>query len=122
MKKLLVSVKSPSQTLSEFKKALKQIRKGEFKKDHFEISFDNQKDFDRFVKNLDVLSAILVHKPKSIYELSKLIGKDVSNLNRLIAFFEQVGALKIETSQESGRVQKRPVVKYDRVEFDLRAA
>jgi len=122
MKKLIVSIKSSTQTLSEFKKALKDARKGRLKHDHFEISFDNKKDFDRFAKNLGVLSAILTHKPKSIYELSKLIDMDVSNLNKLIAFFESVGAIRIKTSQTAGRAVKIPVVEYDQVEFDLKAA
>lgn len=122
MKKLVVTIKSSSQTLAEFKKALKDARKGRLRDDHYEISFDNKKDFDRFAKNLGVLSAILTHKPKSIYELSKLIDMDVSNLNKLIAFFESVGAIKIKISQESGRAVKTPIVEYEQVEFDLKAA
>jgi predicted transcriptional regulator len=122
MKKLIVTIKSSSQTLSEFRNALKAARKGRLKEDHFEISFDNKKDFDRFAKNLSVLSAILTHKPKSIYELAKLIDRDVSNVNKLIAFFEDVGAIKIKTSQQSGRSVRTPIVEYGQVEFDLNAA
>ncbi len=122
MKKLIVSIKSSSQSLSEFKKALKDARKGRLKGDHYEISFDNKKDFDRFTKNLSVLSAILTHKPKSVYELAKLIDMDVSNLNKLITFFESVGAITVKTSQSSGRSVKTPVVEYGQVEFDLSAA
>ncbi len=122
MKKLIVSIKSPAQSLSEFKKALKDARKGRLKDDHYEISFDNKKDFDRFAKNLSILSAILTHKPKSVYELSKIIDMDVSNLNKLIVFFESVGAIKIKTSQEAGRAVKMPIVEYGQIEFDLNAA
>lgn len=122
MKKLIVSVKSSNETLSDFKKALKSARKGRLKGNHFEITFDNKKDFDRFVKNLGILSAILVHKPKSVYELAKIINMDVSNLNKLIAFFESVGALSIRTSKVSGRTVKTPVVEYGQIEFDLKVA
>ncbi len=122
MKKLIVSIKSSSQTMSDFKKALKDARNGKLKGDHYEISFDNKKDFDRFAKNLSVLSAILTHKPKSVYELAKLINMDLSNLNKLIIFFESVGAIKIKASQVSGRAVKTPIVEYGQVEFDLNAA
>lgn len=122
MKKLIVSIKSSSETLSDFKKALKSARKGRLKGDHFELSFDNKKDFDRFVKNLGILSAILTHKPKSVYELAKIVDMDVSNLNKLIVFFETTGALSIKTSKVSGRTVKTPVVEYGHIEFDLRAA
>jgi len=122
MKKLIVSIKSSGETLSDFKKALKEARKGHLKGAHYELSFDNKKDFDRFVKNLGILSAILIHKPKSVYELAKVIDMDVSNLNKLIFFFETVGAIKIKTSMVSGRTVKTPVVEYQQIEFDLKVA
>jgi predicted transcriptional regulator len=122
MKKLIVSIKSSGDTLDDFKKALKKARKGQLKGDHFELSFDNKKDFDRFVKNLGILSAILIHKPKSVYELAKLIDMDISNLNKLILFFEGVGAISIKVSTVSGRTVKTPIVEYGQIEFDLRAA
>ncbi len=122
MKKLIVTLKTSGQSLSEFKKALKSARKGRLKSDHFEISFDNKKDFDRFTKHLGILSAILTYKPKSVYELAKILGMDVSNLNKLISFFESVGAIKIKTSQETGRAVRTPIVEYGQVEFDLKAA
>ncbi|PWU22476.1 MAG: hypothetical protein C5B49_00555 [Bdellovibrio sp.] len=122
MKKLIVSIKSSSEALSDFRKALKQARKGRLKNDHFELSFDNKKDFDRFVKNLGILAAILTHKPKSVYELAKVIDMDVSNLNKLILFFEAVGAIRIKTSTIRGRTVKTPVVEYEQIEFDLKVA
>lgn len=122
MKKLIVSIKSSGETLSDFKKALKSARKGRLKGDHFEVSFDNKKDFDRFVKNLGILSTILTHKPKSVYELAKLVDMDVSNLNKLIVFFEAAGAISIKTSSVSGRTVKTPIVEYGHIEFDLMAS
>jgi predicted transcriptional regulator len=122
MKKLIVSIKSANDSLTDFKKALKTARKGKLKSEHFELSFDNKKDFDRFVKNLGILSAILNHKPKSVYKLAKLIDMDVSNLNKLIDFFEAVGAIKIKSSIVAGKAVKTPVVEYEQIEFDLKAA
>lgn len=122
MKKLIISIKTSTDSLSDFSRALKKARKGQLKEDHFELSFDNKKDFDRFVKNIGILSAILVHKPKSVYELANIIKMDISNLNKIIIFFEDLGAIKIKTETISGRTVKKPVVEYDHIEFDLRAA
>lgn len=122
MKKLVVSIKSPGEVLSDFKKALKKAHKGALNQDHFEVSFDNKKDFERFLKNINVLSAILNHKPKSTYELAKILKMDVSNLNKTILFFEKIGAITLKTSTVSGRTVKTPHVPYQHIEFDLRAA
>lgn len=121
MKKLIVSLKTSSEILNDFKKALRKAKKEKLKKPHCEVSFDNKKDFDRFVRNLDVLKYVLVFKPKSIYELAKLIKIDVSNLNKVILFFEEIGVIKVKTSKISGRTVKQPIVEYDAVEFRLAA-
>ena len=121
MKHLIVSLKTSDEIFDDFKKAMRGAKKGKLKRAHFEISFDNKKDFDRFARNLHVLKYILIFKPKSVYELAKITKMDVSNLNKVILFFEEVGALKVRTSKVSGRTIKMPVVEYDTVEFNLAA-
>ena len=122
MRKLVISVKTSTEVLDDFAKAFGDVRQRKLKGTHTEISFDNKKDFDRFVRNLGILSQILSFKPKSVYELAKLARMDVSNLNKIILFFEKVGALRIKESRASGRLLKTPIVDYDQIQFDLRVA
>ena len=121
MKHLIISLKTSNEVLNDFKKAYQKAKKGKPRKAHYEISFDGKQDFNRFVRNLDVLKYILIFKPKLVYELAKLINIDVSNLNKVILFFEEVGALRVKTAIVSGREVKRPIVEYDTVEFKLAA-
>lgn len=121
MRHLIVSLKGPDEILEDFKRALRRAKKKKASAPHFEISFDNKKDFDRFVRNLYILKYILVFKPKSVYELAKIAEMDVSNLNKIVLFLEEMGALKVKISKISGRIIKVPVVEYDTVEFNLAA-
>lgn len=121
MKTLVVSLKSSGSVFKDFEKALKKAHAGKLKRPHFEISFDNRKDFERFVRHISILSTILALKPKSVYELAKLSDMDVSNLNKIILFFEEVGAVRLKTSKVNGRTVKQPVVEYQKIEFDLAA-
>lgn len=121
MKHLIVSLKTSEEVLENFKKAFKNAKRKKVKTPHFEISFDNKKDFDRFARNLHILKYILIFKPKSVYELSKITNIDLSNLNKIILFFEDVGALKVRTTTIEGRKVKTPIVEYDTVEFNLAA-
>jgi len=57
--------------------------------------------------------AILNHKPHS---------KNLSNIKKVVAIFEDVGALRIDEEKVGGRFVKKPIVDYGRVEFDLKAA
>ncbi len=121
MKKLIISVKTPSEALDNFRDAYKAIKKGKPKSPHYEISFDNKKDFQRFIKNIDILMSIQNLKPQSVYELSKMLGRDQSNLNKIILFFEDLGVIKIREKKIKNRSVKTPVVDYEKIEFDLSA-
>jgi len=122
MKTLTVSIKSSHEVLQNFSKAFKAVSQKKMKGTHFEISFDNKKDFDRFVKNIGILSLISKLKPNSVYELAKLADMDVSNLNKIILFFEEAGVIKVIRTKVAGRTVAKPVVEYDKIEFDLKAA
>lgn len=123
MKKLYISLKSPTEALKDFENALKKARKAKGKMEpHYEISFDNKKDFNRFVKNIFILMCIQSFNPKSVYELAKIIDMDQSNLNKIINFFEELGAIKIRERKVQGRLVRTPLVEYDKIEFDLKAA
>ena len=118
-KTLIVSIKSSHEVLQDFSKAFKAISQKKMQGAHFEISFDNKKDFDRFVKNIGILSLISKLKPKSVYELARLADMDVSNLNKIILFFEEAGVIKVVRTKVDGRTVAKPVVEYDKIEFDL---
>ncbi len=122
MKKLIVSCKTADQVFEDFKKAAKAVRRKTLKGEvEYEVSFDNKADFNKFVRNIPVLSAIIVFKPRSVYELAKLIESDVSNLNKIIQFFEEIGVVTVKNMKSAGRTLKQPHVEYDEVTFRLAA-
>jgi predicted transcriptional regulator len=120
MKKLIISVKTTSQTLDGVKDRLNKAKKKKTKiSPHYEISFTDIKQFKKFVGNIDILTSIQSFKPKSIYELATILQKDVGNINRLISFFEDIGVITVVQNKVNGRNVKTPVVDYQRIEFDL---
>ena len=121
MKKLIVSCKTADQVFNDFKLSAKKVISGKAKSTDYEVSFDNKADFNRFVRNIPVLSAIIVYKPHSVYELAKITKQDVSNLNKIIQFFEEIGVIKVKNLELDGRKVKQPHVEYDEVTFRLAA-
>lgn len=122
MKKLVISIKSTSNALDEITERLKkaQLKKGKVNP-YYEISFTEMKHFKRFIANIDILTSIYLLKPKSIYDLANIMQKDVGNINKLLNFFEQLGAIELQEKKVSGRIVKKPVVRYQKIEFDLAA-
>lgn len=122
MKKLVVSCKTSDQVFEDFKRAAKRVQRGKFRGNtEYEVSFDNKADFNRFVRNLPVLSSIIALKPHSVYELAKFTNMDVSNLNKIILFFEEVGVIRVKTTKVAGRTVKQPHVEFEEVTFRLAA-
>jgi predicted transcriptional regulator len=121
MKKLIVSIKTTTKALADFENTLNLAQKNKHNKNDLEISFGNKKDFDRFVKNIGILAAITIHKPKSVYELAKILKLDISNLSKLIAFYETIGVIKIKTTKLNGRNLSTPIVEFQQISFDLKA-
>jgi len=122
MKKLIISVKSSSEALDQFSKALKKARQKKGKVEpHYEVSFDNRHDFNKFLSKIYILEAIQSLKPQSVYDLAMKLGVDPSNLNKVILFFEEIGAVKIKEKKVKGKLAKIPVVDYESIEFKLAA-
>ena len=83
------------------------------------ISFSQKKDFERFVKNMEILNTIKSSTPRSIYALAKVEKKDVANIAKVVSFYEKLGVLRIKLSLVRGRKVKTPFVEYDQIIFEL---
>lgn len=46
---------------------------------------------------------------------------DLSNITKIILFFERIGAIKLKEQKISGRCVRKPTIEYDRIEFNLSA-
>ena len=122
MKQLIVSCKTADQVFADFKCAARRVQRAASPlQAEYEVSFDNKADFNRFVRNIPVLSAIIIFKPRSVYELAKLTHTDISNMNKTIRFFTEIGVIKIRSARISGRTVKQPHVEYEEVTFRLAA-
>ena len=122
MKELIVSLKSSSEVIDNFKDAFKKVEAREIEGTHCEISFDDPKDFDFFAKHIIILSRAITLKPASINELAKLSGVPTSNVNKAISFFESFGVVRIEKRIVNGRRVNTPIVCYNSIRIDLDAA
>jgi len=122
MKKLHISLKTTEQTFDDFESVWNKLHNGEDLEPHYEISFECKKHFQEFIKHIDVLIHVLNDKPNSLYELSKVMGCDLSNLSKKISFLVDMRVLRIEETIVNNRTLKKPIVDFDSIEFRLRAA
>jgi len=65
---------------------------------------------------LELLNFIKNKKPRSINELSKIVGKDVSSVQRKVNKLEKEGLISFEKGLKNS---KKPVLSYDKIEIAI---
>jgi predicted transcriptional regulator len=66
-----------------------------------------------------LLHVIKTKQPSSIYELSKLLGRDFKAVRQDIRLLEQFGLVELVSSNKNNRERLRPVVDIDTINITL---
>lgn len=86
------------------------------------LSFRSVKLFRHFLtdKRIEILKTIRKHHPKSIYELSKILGRDRKSVTTDIKVLEDLGLVELKNSRSEGnRKITIPNVPYDRINISM---
>jgi predicted transcriptional regulator len=68
---------------------------------------------------MDIIDAIREHKPDSIYELAKLLERDVGNVHRDVKSLAEIGILRLDEADSGDRERMRPVVLFDKIVWEM---
>jgi predicted transcriptional regulator len=115
-----ISVKSKEDLFNEVKGVWKKLEKGESMKRHEGISFENTEAMRKVLseERLRILKTIKREHPKSIYELAKLLRRDIKNTFDDVQFLAQIGLVELQKTSE-GREKTTPKVNYDRILLEI---
>ena len=97
-----------------------RLEKGEQVKKHEGISFENIEAMRKMLseERLRILKTIKKEHPKSIYELAKLLNRDIKNTFDDVQFLAQIGLIELKKTKE-GREKTVPKVNYDRILLEI---
>ena len=115
-----ISIKSKGDLFNEVKGVWKKLEKRESVKRHEEISFENTETMRKILseERLRILKTIKKEHPKSIYELAKLLKRDIKNTFDDVQFLAQMGLIELKKTRE-GREKTTPKVNYDRILLEI---
>ncbi len=119
MKTLTIALKPKDEVFDDAIKAMKTAMKGKKQDPQNLITFTDARQFDKFLKHIKLIRLIKSLKPDSVYELSKLMKVDVSNLNKSIQFLEKFEVIKIKVTTKNGRTLKKPVFEFDDIRIKM---
>lgn len=120
VKNINIEVKSIEETLNEAKEVMEKMREGQLVKKKESISFSNI-DIMRKVltnKRLELIKTIKKYKPKSIYQLAKIVKRDSKSVNVDLKILSNLGMVDLK-SREKGRENIVPRVDYEEIDVAI---
>lgn len=119
-KVIKLTVTSTKEVLGQFATALAKARRGE-KVEHSGISFESIEGLRNVLtkRRLELLSVIRHRKPNSVYELSKLLKRDMKSVNTDLKILEENDFVSLKKIS-NGRQRVIPVVEFDKIDIMVR--
>lgn len=120
VKKIDIGIKGLKESLNDFADTWKKIESGKKVKKEEGIYF-NSIDTMRAVltnKRLQILKVIRERKPESIYELAKILGRDIKNVNQDLKLLSDVGLVTLEKT-ETDKKRVVPHVDYAKILLEI---
>ena len=118
IKRVKIGIKSLEDVLGNAREAMKRLGRGEKVKKESGIYFENLDAFRRTLteKRLEMLHVIKEKHPSSVYQLAKILNRDIKNVNMDLEYLREVGLVEIKRSKEK-RERVIPEVNYDVIEL-----
>ena len=115
-----LSVRPVREVLKDFATTLEKARKGKKVKPHFGISFESIDGLRNVLtkRRLELLSMVKHKKPQSVYELSKLLNRDLKSVNIDLKILEANDFIEFEKVSE-GRQRLIPKVSFDNIKITV---
>ena len=120
-KKLKLYIEDAEGFKKKINRELRLIDGGKAKKlSEDSISFQSLNQLRKFLtpKRLELLSVVRHKKPKSMYELAKLVDRTPENVNTDVKFLENLGFIEV-TKVKDIRKKSVPEVSYDKMTLEI---
>lgn len=120
IKRVKIGIKSLKEVLSDFRDTAMAIEKGEKVKARRGIYFENLHAFRRALtdRRLEMLHVIKEKHPSSVYELAKILDRNIKNVTMDVEYLKEIGLVEIKRSKEK-RERVIPEVNYDVIELQV---
>ena len=117
IKKVKIEIRSLDNALKEAGEVFEKLSKGESVQKKTAIYFNNLKEMRKVLteKRLELLKVIKDKKPASVYELSKMVNRDIKNVLQDLSYLQELGLVEITQTRD----KKIPHVGYDKIALEV---
>src|SRR5215470_8733022 len=120
MKTVSFTIEPFTESLNRFKEVFEAVQAGRHIEPQ-ETVFTSLEAARNFLtrERLALLHAIKSRKPESIYELAKMTGRDLKNIQEDVRILERHGLVRIARRSRGGRIVKAPRVPFDEIALKI---
>jgi predicted transcriptional regulator len=119
-KKIDIGIKSLKESLKDFSTAWGKMASGEKIKKEKSLYFDSIDTMRAILTNkrLLILKTVREQSPSSVYELAKMLGRDLKNVNQDLKLLAEVGLVTLEKKQ-TDKKRVIPHVEYSKILLEI---
>ena len=122
VKNVTIGIKSIEEVLNKAKDVMERLERGEkVKKSKPGIYFENLDVMRKAIthERLKILKVIKEKHPSSIYELAKLLNRNLKNVSDDVHYLAELGLIELEKGKSNGREKTTPIVGYDKILLEI---
>lgn len=120
VKKINIGIKNLNESLKDFADTWKELESGKKVKKEEGIYFESIDAVRSVLTNnrLLILKTIKEKHPKSIYELSKILGRNLKNVNQDLDMLFRIGLVELK-KEKTDKNRVIPFVNYNEIMFAI---
>jgi predicted transcriptional regulator len=122
VKNVTIGIKSIEEVLNGAKDVMERLDRGEkVRKKKPGIYFESLEVMRKAIthERVKILKVIKDKHPQSIYELAKLLGRNLKNVADDVHYLAELGLIELEKGKSNGREKTMPLVKYDKILLEI---
>ena len=120
IKNIRIAIRGEKELFEEVKEVWGKLERGEKVKKHQAIYFEGLDVMRKVLteERLKIVKAIRKNHPASIYELAKILRRDVKNTFDDVQFLAQAGLVELKKTKDI-REKTTPKVDYDKIVLEI---
>jgi len=120
IKNVRIGIRTQEEAFKEAKGVMERLSAGEKVKKQTGVYFENLDAMRRILteKRLEILHVIKERHPSSIYELAKILGRDITNVVDDLNYLQVLDLVSLKKSKDN-KGKTIPSVDYDKIRLEI---